>query len=233
MKLNCRKCDKETDLEIESSSICSSCLEIRTRKTFIKYMSKGLDTKRHKIAKTTRIRIMVAYNKSLASVCCEKLIKEYTLPQIEEILYCGLHVDYNHPKFISIQKEMDLEMAILDTAYKHDCNVILYCHDSHHLASKLLTRVVLGKAKGIEVFENGCTTAYKDKEFKIIYPFQNCYFNELLNYASIHHLPFLPTKSTTSTDFYDITKNFLLLQEKEKSSTCSTINRTLAKVNTL
>ena len=254
---HCTKCDNETDLELNCNAYCGNCMLERTKKHFLKTLSRALDTKGRYGKSTKSFRIMIAYNGSLSSKCCVSLMKDYiqNRPQVEKVMLCYISDNekelQSNDSFPLLQKSWMLDPnsclkphlyveqfddkkndLLYNTAIEQNCDVLLFCHDTEHMSSYLMTRIVLGKAQGIENFKVFDTITINKKPLKIIYPLQECQQQELINYATICRIPYKLTTSYPTDDFASVTKGFLFQQQLEKSATCDIINSTLAKVKT-
>ena len=254
-KYNCSKCKiTMTDMELNGQPFCENCILERTTKNFNKILSRGLDTKGRFGKASDYLNIMVAYSDSLASKCCSKLLENYlhNRPQVGKIVLCNVGDNSDgslkNSNFPLIYKSLIIEgthskdsyaeiynlkrtETLYDTAIDENCNILLFCHDTEHLASHLLTQVVLGNANGIENFEIFEIKTVKEMPLKIIYPLQECTQQELINYAAINNISY-EQHEYPKDDFASLTKSFLFLQQKEKASTCSIITKTIAKVKT-
>eukprot|EP00835_Amoeboradix_gromovi_P000680 NODE_25_length_35605_cov_0.353461.p12 type:complete len:259 gc:universal NODE_25_length_35605_cov_0.353461:27190-27966(+) len=252
----CAKCDSSTDIILNCTPFCKNCLLDRTKKNFIRTLSRALDTKGRYDKSRKKFKVMVAYNGSLSSKCCIHILHDYVCnrPQVESIVLCNIKcADWHSPyeierlsTFPIVQKTIPkdpnnipqgqnfialLDNELLNSAIENDCNILLYCHDTEHLASQLLTKIVCGNAAGIESFEVFDKKIVNANEIKVVYPLQEITRQELVNYAEIMNIGFTICHNPGS-DFLNITKNFLFSQQKIKASTCSIITKTLSKVKT-
>eukprot|EP00834_Sanchytrium_tribonematis_P001520 NODE_38_length_35257_cov_0.939047.p14 type:complete len:261 gc:universal NODE_38_length_35257_cov_0.939047:10556-9774(-) len=255
---NCAKCNNPTSIELNNTPFCEECLVERTKKQFIKSMSRALDTKGKYSNgdEISNIKLLIGYSGSLASKCCVNLIKDYlkgrpkvkqvklciieeetsNIDQIEkqefEIVVKKIKIDQEQPKHI--QSEIyynDIKTILIDAAIECDLNVVVFCHDCEHMAASLLTQVAYNNVLGIENFSLFEKIERSGKIVKVIYPLNEITKNELQIFSKRNSISYLQRKYD-SKDFSDVTKRFLFDLQTQKASTCSIINKTLSKVDT-